>query len=84
MADDVGSPGFWNIVVGGLMAPLGFFLKQSFDRIGRLETGLAATRETLAKEYISKADMKNEMERVISRFDKLEEKIDKFIERSSR
>lgn len=84
MAEDVGSPGFWNLVIGVLMAPLGFFLKHSFDRIGKLETALSATRETLAKEYISKADMKNEMERVIGRFDKLEEKIDKFIERTTR
>lgn len=84
MAEDIGGPGFWNLVVGGLMAPLGFFLKGSFDRIGKLEANLAATRETLAKDYISKTDMKNEMERVLGRFDKLEEKIDKFIERSGR
>lgn len=82
MADGTDAPSLWTLAVAGLIAPLGFFLKQSFDRISKIETMLAQTRETLARDYMPKDDMKVEMERVIARFDRLEIKLDKFIERT--
>jgi hypothetical protein len=38
------------------------------------------TREEIAKDYATKPELKNEMDVVLDRFDKLEEKIDKIYE----
>ena len=41
---------------------------------------LNKTREELARDYITKVEVRNDMEQIINRFDRLEAKIDRFIE----
>lgn len=41
---------------------------------------LNKTREELARDYITKVEVRSDMQQIINRFDRLEEKIDRFIE----
>ena len=40
---------------------------------------LNKTREEVSKEYVSKVDLERDMDRLLSRFDKLEEKLDQIL-----
>ena len=41
---------------------------------------LNKTRKELAREYITKVEVRSDMAQIINRFDRIEEKIDRFIE----
>jgi hypothetical protein len=69
----------WNIVLSGFIAVIGFFLKEKSDEVRRLNVLLNKTREEIAKEYVTKAEVHNDINRVLDRIDRLENKIDLFI-----
>lgn len=45
----------------------------------RVDILVNKTRETISKEYVSKVDLERDMDRLLSRFDKLEEKLDQIL-----
>ena len=69
----------WNLVLSGFVAVIGFFLKEKSDEVRRLNILLNKTREEMAKEYVTKAEVHNDINRVLDRIDRLENKIDMFI-----
>lgn len=69
----------WNIVLSGFIAVIGFFLKEKSDEVRRLNVLLNKTREEIAKEYVTKTEVHNDINRVLDRIDRLENKIDLFI-----
>lgn len=69
----------WNLVLSGFIAVIGFFLKEKSDEVRRLNVLLNKTREEIAKEYVTKAEVHNDINRVLDRIDRLENKIDLFI-----
>jgi hypothetical protein len=64
-------------LLGGIVA---FIVKDKSDELRRQGILLNKTREDVARDYITKSEVRNDMDRIISRFDKLEEKLDRFIE----
>ncbi len=48
---------------------------------GLVQTLLKKTREERAKEYVHKGDSVTVMNQIVSRFDRIEEKIDRLMER---
>jgi predicted DNA-binding protein YlxM (UPF0122 family) len=69
----------WNLILSGFIAVIGFFLKEKSDEVRRLNVLLNKTREEIAKEYVTKAEVHNDINRVLDRIDRLENKIDLFI-----
>jgi predicted DNA-binding protein YlxM (UPF0122 family) len=69
----------WNLVLSGFVAVIGFFLKEKSDEVRRLNVLLNKTREEIAKEYVTKTEVHNDINRVLDRIDRLENKIDLFI-----
>jgi predicted DNA-binding protein YlxM (UPF0122 family) len=69
----------WNLVLSGFVAIIGFFLKEKSDEVRRLNVLLNKTREEIAKEYVTKTEVHNDINRVLDRIDRLENKIDLFI-----
>jgi len=59
---------------------IGFFVKEKFNEVDRIQVLLNKTREEMAREYITKTEVRSDMEQIIARFDKLEAKLDRFIE----
>lgn len=69
----------WNLVLSGLIAIIGFFLKEKAEEVKRLQILLNRTREEVAKEYVTKAEVHSDINRVLDRLDRLEAKLDAFI-----
>jgi len=69
----------WNLVLSGFIAVIGFFLKEKSNEISRLNILLSKTREEHARDYVTKAEVHNDINRVLDRIDRLENKIDLFI-----
>lgn len=69
----------WSLVSVVLIAPLAWFLKGSIDRVTGLEIVLRKTREELLRDYVTKAEIAKDMNRLHDRFDRLEQKIDNLL-----
>tara|TARA_R110000824_G_scaffold401419_1_gene612069 strand:+ start:640 stop:882 length:243 start_codon:yes stop_codon:yes gene_type:complete len=67
---------FWNVVLSLIYAPLIYGIRTNLMEIKRIDILLNKTREELPRNYVTKADMRNDMDRLFKRFDKIEEKLD--------
>jgi len=71
---------FWNAGLTVVIAIIGFFVKEKFNELDRIQVLLNKTREEMARDYITKTEVRSDMQQIIDRFDKLEAKLDRFIE----
>jgi predicted DNA-binding protein YlxM (UPF0122 family) len=69
----------WNLVLSTLLGMLAFFLKEKSAELHRIQILLNRTREEIAKEYVTKAEVHSDINRVLDRLDRLEAKLDDFI-----
>jgi archaellum component FlaC len=69
----------WNLILTGLLGVLSWVLKDKASELKRLEILLNKTREEVAKEYVTKVEVHSDINRVLDRIDRLENKIDLFI-----
>jgi hypothetical protein len=69
----------WNMVLTAFLGLLGWSLREKSEEINRLQILLNRTREEIAKEYVTKADVHHDINRILDRIDRLETKIDAFI-----
>lgn len=69
----------WQAVTTLAIAPLAYFLTASIDRLREMERCLSHTREELAREYATKADLHADVGRVLARLDKLDSKLDRLL-----
>jgi hypothetical protein len=70
----------WNVILTAIVALLGFIVKEKFAEINRLGILLNKTREEVARDHITRAEVHRDMEKIMERFDagisRLEAKID--------
>jgi hypothetical protein len=69
---------------GGLtifMALIGYIMHEKFNELGRISILLNRTREEVARDNVTKAEVDRIMEHIDARFNKLESKIDQLIQR---
>lgn len=70
----------WNIVLSGIVAVLGFMVKGKFDELGRLGILLNKTREEIARDHVTRAEVNQTLDKLADRIDKsiqrLEAKLD--------
>ena len=71
----------WNAVLSVGVSVAGFFLKNMFDEVKRLQVLLNKTREEIAKEYVTKTQLDADINRIFDRLDRLEAKIDRLVEK---
>jgi len=71
---------FWNAGLTLVIGVIGFFIKEKFNEVDRIQVLLNKTREEMARDYITKTEVRSDMQQIIDRFDKLEAKLDRFIE----
>tara|TARA_R110000772_G_scaffold30010_3_gene74829 strand:- start:246 stop:479 length:234 start_codon:yes stop_codon:yes gene_type:complete len=70
-----------NMVFAAIISGLGWWIKSQHDEIKRVTILLNRTREELGKDYVGKADSNQVFLQIMSKFDKIEEKIDRLMER---
>ena len=71
----------FDIVLGALIAGLGWWIKVQHAELNRVSILLSKTREEVAKEYVHVDRSQADMGRVIDRLDRLEEKLDRLFEK---
>lgn len=69
----------WNVVLSFVSAVVLWMLKSHADEVKRLSILLSKTREENAEKFVTRGDVHNDMNRVIHRLDKLDEKLDAFM-----
>lgn len=70
----------WNIILSVATAATGFIVKNLFDELKRIQILLNKTREELPKEYVTRAQLDADINRIFDRLDRLESKIDRLME----
>ena len=71
---------FWNIIITLVLAPIFYSIRQNSTEAKRLDILLNKTREELAKDYVTKSELRVGMNDLLDRLEKLDEKIDKLFE----
>lgn len=70
----------WNTILSLVIMLLGYMLREKAAEIQRLNILINRTREEVAKEYITKAEVHADINRVMSRLEVLDAKLDRLIE----
>ena len=71
---------FWNIFITLVLAPILYGIRTNSDESKRLDILLNKTREEIAREYVTKNELKDDMGRLMDRMEKISEKLDKLFE----
>ena len=70
----------WNTLLTAMLAVVGFMVMEKFKEVNRLGMLINRTREEVAREHITRAEVHRDLEKIMVRFDtgfkKLEDKID--------
>ena len=71
---------FWNIFITLVLAPVLYSIRTNSEEAKRLDILLNKTREEIAREYVTKNELKDDMGILMDRIDKIGEKLDKLFE----
>ena len=69
----------WNLLLTTLLGLLGWNLREKSAELARITILLNKTREELPKEYVTKVDLHTDIDRILDRLDRFENKIDLFM-----
>lgn len=69
----------WNILLTGAVGFISWVLKDKAEEVKRLNILLNRTREEIAKEYVTKAEVHADIGRVLDRLERMDQKIDLFL-----
>jgi archaellum component FlaC len=72
----------WNVVLSAFLGVIVFVFKEKATELKRLEILLNKTREEVARDNVTQAEIDKIVTHIDSRFDKLNDKIDLFIRES--
>lgn len=70
----------WNVVLTVLFGVLAYMMNDKFSEVARLGQLLNRTREEMARDHITKTDFRADIQQLMTRFDRLEKKIDRLSE----
>ena len=69
----------WNAVLSFVSAVLIWALKSHADEVKRISILLSKTREENAEKYVTRTDVHSDINRVLVRLDRLDEKLDAYM-----
>lgn len=69
----------WNVALSFISALILFWIKMSADETKRIQILVNRTREEMAREYVTKAEVHNDINRVLTRLEQLDAKLDRLI-----
>ena len=70
----------WSAGLSVIMGALWFFIREKFEDVKRVERLLNITREEIARDTATKAEVARVTDHIDQRFNKLEEKIDRLLQ----
>ena len=66
----------WNIVLSAVVGLMGFFLKGKIEELDRIGILLNKTREEVAREHVTRAEMNTIVDKLGDRFDRAFERLE--------
>lgn len=79
-----GTDFIWNVLLTLVVGPIVWALSYVNKRVDGVDQttnqiwkSIAETRENIASSYVTKTDLHNDLNRILQRFDRLEEKLDR-------
>ncbi len=70
----------WNVFLTGALGLSSWFARTMWSEQQRLSILLNRTREEIAKEYVTKVEVHHDINRVLDRLERLDEKLDRMLE----
>ena len=70
----------WSAGLSVIMGALWFFIREKFEDVKRIERLLNITREEIARDYTTNAEVQRITDHIDQRFNRLEAKIDQLIQ----
>ena len=70
----------WNIILTLVIAPLAWWVRTTHDEMRRQDILLNKTREEIARDYVSKRELEQDLNRILNAIQKLDEKLDRISE----
>jgi len=67
----------WNMILTFIVAILGWVVKDKFAELQRLGILLNKTREEVARDHVTRAEVRADNQALMDRLDRLEQKIDR-------
>ena len=74
----------WSALLSAAVGGLWFFIREKFDELKRIDILLNKTREEIARDYTTNAEVQRITDHIDQRFNRLEEKIDQLIRGTSK
>jgi hypothetical protein len=71
----------WSGLLTAILGALAWTFKSRADELQRISILLNRTREEIAKEYVTKAEVHADINRIIDRLEALDAKLDRLMER---
>ena len=72
----------WNLILTGGCGSIVWWIKTITSQVTETRKLVSITREELAKYYALKVDVERDIDKIMVRFDRLENKLDSLIERT--
>ena len=70
----------WNVLITLIIAPVFYSIRQNTAELRRQDILLNKTREEIAKDYVTKTELRDDMGLLMDRIEKSGEKLDKLFE----
>lgn len=70
----------WNTVLTILVAAIGYIMNEKFKSLNDVTKLLNRTREEFSRDHVTRSEMRQDMQSILDRFDKLERKLDRVLE----
>ena len=74
----------WNIILTLVVMPLAWWVRTTHDEMRRQDILLNKTREEIARDYVSKREMEQDLTRILNAIQKLSEKLDRMQENATK
>jgi hypothetical protein len=71
----------WSLGLSAALGLIGWVLKNHVEEVKRLQILLNRTREEVARDYVTRADMHTDINRILTRIDAMDTKIDNILQR---
>lgn len=71
----------WSAGLSAVIGLIAWWIKSQAEELRRVQILLNRTREELARDYVTKQDNNAAITQIVTRFDRIEEKIDRLVER---
>ena len=70
----------WNVILTLLIMPLAWWVRSTHEEMRRQDILLNKTREEIARDYVSKRELTEDMNRILLQLERLNDKLDRIQE----